>query len=117
MSKCHLTDLLTFITSNQDHLAELKERATEQIDVGNRKLGLDMIPRNSRGEVITTADTTVMEMYRVHLEQVRCRIWVAMHRVTHPQPVLSRLQNELSSRCNDEIQSSPLTNAKPFPTT
>lgn len=56
-------------TLPHDHLVDLKARATERIDVGNRALGLDLIPRNALGEVISGTDTTVMEMYRMHLEQ------------------------------------------------
>jgi hypothetical protein len=57
-----------------DHLAELKDKATDLIDLGNRQLGLDMIPRNSKGQVVSPANTTVMEMYRVHMEQAPKRV-------------------------------------------
>jgi len=54
---------------SEDHLCQLKAQTTEMIDVGNRELGLDMIPRNVVGEVIDAKTTSIPELYKVHEQQ------------------------------------------------
>lgn len=65
----------------EDHLNDLKLRTTEKIDIGNRELGLDMVPRDlETGEVVGPASSrisadgqnipwSIMELHKVHEQQ------------------------------------------------
>lgn len=56
-------------TCTQDHLRDLRLRITSHIDWGNRKLGLDLVPRVE--ERIVQPDTLgVYELYNVHVASV-----------------------------------------------
>ncbi len=60
-------ELLSVTSSAQQTLA-VKARATNKIDTGNRRLQLDLVPRNPTGEVLDADNSTVMELLRVHQE-------------------------------------------------
>ncbi|XP_066992689.2 dedicator of cytokinesis protein 3 [Anabrus simplex] len=54
-------------TLTQDQMRELKLRITGKIDWGNRKLGLDLVPR--MGAHMVDPDTmSVVELYQVHVQ-------------------------------------------------
>ncbi|XP_019619494.1 PREDICTED: dedicator of cytokinesis protein 3-like isoform X2 [Branchiostoma belcheri] len=53
-------------TLTQDQIRELKLRITSKIDWGNRKLGLDLVPRID-GEVVDVDRTSAVQLYQVHL--------------------------------------------------
>ncbi|XP_065212165.1 dedicator of cytokinesis protein 3 isoform X2 [Planococcus citri] len=54
-------------TLTQDQTRELKLRITSQIDYGNRKLGLDLVPRCG-AEMVDPSTMSVVELYHVHVQ-------------------------------------------------
>ncbi|XP_074603894.1 dedicator of cytokinesis spg isoform X2 [Brevipalpus obovatus] len=54
-------------TLTQDQLKELKLKITQHIDLGNRLLGLDLVPRVD-GQIADPELITPIELYRVHQE-------------------------------------------------
>ncbi|XP_062520437.1 dedicator of cytokinesis protein 2-like [Corticium candelabrum] len=58
-------------TLPQDRLMELKQVITNKIDWGNWKLELDLVPRNSEGEVINPDTTSIHHLYNVHIKSQR----------------------------------------------
>ncbi|XP_066284414.1 dedicator of cytokinesis protein 3-like isoform X2 [Branchiostoma lanceolatum] len=57
-------------TLTQDQIRELKLRITSKIDWGNRKLGLDLVPRID-GEVVDVDRTSAVQLYQVSRGTVR----------------------------------------------
>ncbi|XP_052125383.1 dedicator of cytokinesis protein 4 isoform X2 [Frankliniella occidentalis] len=54
-------------TLTQDQTRELKLKITAKIDWGNRKLGLDLVPRCG-AEMVDPANMSVVELYHVHVQ-------------------------------------------------
>nr|XP_018899728.1 PREDICTED: dedicator of cytokinesis protein 3 isoform X2 [Bemisia tabaci] len=54
-------------TLTQDQTKELKLRITSKIDWGNRKLGLDLVPR-CEVEQVDPATMSIVELYHVHIQ-------------------------------------------------
>lgn len=54
-------------TLTQDQIRELKAKATAKIDWGNRKLGLDLVPRVDN-EMVDGESISVVDLYKVHLQ-------------------------------------------------
>ncbi|XP_063227619.1 dedicator of cytokinesis protein 3 [Bacillus rossius redtenbacheri] len=54
-------------TLTQDHTRELKLKITSKIDWGNRKLGLDLVPRLG-SHMVDPATMSVVELYQVHVQ-------------------------------------------------
>ncbi|XP_018335626.1 dedicator of cytokinesis protein 3 [Agrilus planipennis] len=54
-------------TLTQDQTRELKLEITGKIDWGNRKLGLDLVPRQG-AEMVEPESVSVIELYQVHLQ-------------------------------------------------
>lgn len=42
------------------------DQTTSKIDWGNQQIGLDLIPRDDNGKVLSAEDTTLLRLYRVH---------------------------------------------------
>jgi hypothetical protein len=58
-------------TLPHDKLYELKSRVSYQIDTGNRELRLDYMPRDDLGLSMSVKTSTVMELFKVHRQQVK----------------------------------------------
>lgn len=54
-------------TLTQDQTRELKLKTTAKIDWGNRKLGLDLVPRCG-AEMVDPATMSAVELYKVHVQ-------------------------------------------------
>ncbi|GAB6029592.1 hypothetical protein CHUAL_005335 [Chamberlinius hualienensis] len=53
-------------TLTQDQIRDLRAKVSAKIDYGNRKLGLDLVPRVDN-EMVDGESISVVELYRVHL--------------------------------------------------
>lgn len=49
-----------------DELKRVTKQATEEIDKGNKTLGLDLIVRDNNGNVIEPEKTSTLQMYYLH---------------------------------------------------
>ncbi|KAI0221767.1 Dedicator of cytokinesis protein 1 [Lamellibrachia satsuma] len=49
-----------------DEMKELKQRATTQIDLGNARLGLDLVVRDEEGNVLDPVMTSTVSLFRRH---------------------------------------------------
>lgn len=49
-----------------DELRKVTKVAAEQIDLGNRILGLDMVVRDSNGNLINPETTSTLQMFYLH---------------------------------------------------
>lgn len=54
-----------------DQLKQVKSEIAKKIDYGNKLLGLDMVVRDSEGNVINVDQTGVIELYKMHLESAQ----------------------------------------------
>lgn len=54
-------------TLTQDQMRELKLKITGKIDWGNRKLGLDLVPRCG-AEMVDPSTMSIVELYQVHVQ-------------------------------------------------
>ena len=59
-------ELLT-VTLTSDQIAQLHHRITSKIDWGNRKLGLDLVPRVN-GALVDVDSVNAVELYQIHLD-------------------------------------------------
>lgn len=49
-----------------DELKRVTRQATEEIDMGNKTLGLDLIVRNNNGSIIEPEKTSTLQLYYQH---------------------------------------------------
>lgn len=49
-----------------DELKRVTRQATEEIDMGNKILGLDLIVRNNNGGIIEPEKTSTLQLYYQH---------------------------------------------------
>ncbi|XP_054273723.1 dedicator of cytokinesis protein 3 isoform X2 [Macrosteles quadrilineatus] len=54
-------------TLTQDQMRELKLKITAKIDWGNRKLGLDLVPRCG-AEMVDPSSMSIVQLYQVHMQ-------------------------------------------------
>ncbi|XP_030369556.1 dedicator of cytokinesis protein 1 isoform X2 [Scaptodrosophila lebanonensis] len=76
-----------------DEMRRLKLQATEQIDTGNKLLGLDMVVRDESGDILDTNAIATTELYEQHVQAVG-RIDKA-NRVSHSRGT-TRAHNKFS---------------------
>lgn len=49
-----------------DELKRVTKQATEEIDLGNKILGLDLVVRDKNGNLINPEETSTLQLYYLH---------------------------------------------------
>ncbi|CAH2001464.1 unnamed protein product [Acanthoscelides obtectus] len=60
-----------------DEMKRLTKRATEEIDMGNKILGLDLVVRDKNGNLINPSESSTIQMFNLHkqaTERMSCKV-------------------------------------------